>query len=64
MYRGYAESFKLTDVQRNMSYQSLFTRFSIQLKDKMLKDEELVGPIQITTIGDDVVIHATIKKLR
>ena len=64
MYRGYIESFKLTDVQRNISYQSLFTRFSIQLKDKMLEDEELVGPIQITTIGDDVVIHATIKKLR
>ena len=64
MYRSYVEVFKLKDVQQNIGYVPLFTRFSIQLKAKMYEGEELVGPIQITTIEDDVVIHATIVKPR
>ena len=63
MYRNYVEAFKLKDVQQNIGYEALFTRFSIALEGYMREAEELVGPIQITTIGDEVVIHATIKKI-
>tara|TARA_R100001510_G_C7654102_1_gene212695 strand:- start:3411 stop:3608 length:198 start_codon:yes stop_codon:yes gene_type:complete len=64
MYRNYVEAFKLKDVQQNIGYGALFTRFSIALENYMREaEEELIGPIQITTIGDEVVIHATIKKI-